>query len=525
MTNINIMSVNCQGLCSPIKRNDVFNYLKSKQGHIYCLQDVHFTKNIENIIHTEWEHDCLFSFGKSNSRGVAILFSKDLDFVIHKYISDPEGNYIIVDITIDNNRLTLISIYAPNQDSPMFFNNIMSIADTIKNKDLIICGDYNLVQDPTLDYFNYKFVNNKKAREKVLEIKSTYNLIDPYREFYPTTKRFSWRKNRPLKMARLDFFLISENLLSSINSCNIEPGYRSDHSIIVLKCNFTQFVKGKPLWKLNNSLLSDINYLNIINDKINEIKTQYALPIYNIENINNISNTDLQFTINDQLFLDTLLMEIRGKTISYSCYKKKETDKQEREIIEKIDKLEQCLNSDNINTLNILNEELLTLRRKKMDGHFIRSRAQFIEEGEKPSKFFCNLEKNNFTSKIIPKLEMPDGSIISNQKEILKQTKYFYENLYTNKDEILKNVDLNIEFSNINIPKLTDIESKALEGLITYDEASSSLSNMKNNRSQGSDGFGADFFKVFWAKLGHFVVRSLNYGYIKGELSLLKSRV
>ena len=373
----------------------------------------------------------------------------------------------------------------------------MSIVDTINNNDLIICGDYNLVQDPTLDYFNYKYVNNKKAREKVLEIKSTYNLMDPYREFYPSTKRFSWRKNRPLQMARLDFFLISENLLSSINSCTIEPSYRSDHSIIILKCNFTQFVKGKPLWKFNYSLLSDINYLNIINEKIIEIKTQYAIPIYNIDNINNIPNADIQFTNNDQLFLDTLLMEIRGKTISYSCYKKKETDEREKEIINEKNRLEECLNPNNVDLLNTLNAELVIIRRKKMDGHFIRSRAKFIEEGEKPSKFFCSLEKHNFTSKIIPKLEMPDGNIISNQHDILNQTKLFYENLYANKDDSLKDVDLNIELSNIDIPKLTDTESMALEGLLTYDQASSSLLNMKNNRSPGSDGFGADFLKVF----------------------------
>ena len=324
MTDINILSFNCRGIASPEKRHAIFNYLKSKNCHIYCLQDVHFTPNIEKIIHAEWQHKCLFSFGTSNStRGVAILFSKDLDFVVHKYISDPNGNYIIVDITLDNNRLTLISLYAPNQDSPMFFSNIMSIVDTINNNDMIICGDYNLVQDPTLDYRYYKYINNKKARDKVLEIKSTYNLIDPYREFSPSTRRYTWHKANPLQQGRLDFFLTSENLLSSINSCSIESSYRSDHSIIILKCNFTQFVKGKPLWKLNNSLLSDKNYLNIINDKIEQIKIQYALPVYNISNINDISNTDIQFTINDQLFLETVLMEVRGKTISYSCYIKK----------------------------------------------------------------------------------------------------------------------------------------------------------------------------------------------------------
>ena len=205
----------------------------------------------------------------------------------------------------------------------------MVIADTFNNSDKIICGDFNLVQDPILDYSNYKYINNKKAREKVLEIKATYYLTDPYREYYPSTRRYTWRKG--LQQSRLDFFLISERLLSSINTCHIESSYRSDHSMVILKCNFNHFVKGKSLWKLNNSLLSDINYRTVINEKISEIKVQYAIPIYNIDNINNITNEDIQFTINDQLFLDTstLLMEIRGKTISYSSFKKKESDKRE----------------------------------------------------------------------------------------------------------------------------------------------------------------------------------------------------
>ena len=133
---------------------------------------------------------------------------------------------------------------------------------------------------------------------------------------------------------------------------------------------------------------------------------------------------------------------------------------------------------------------------------------------------FCNLESHNYLSKIIPKLELSNGDIITSQNEILSETKLFYENLYSSKDDQLDDVDLNEELNILNIPKLSIDEANDLEGLLTFKQASQTLNRMKNNRSPGSDGYGADFFKVFWNKIGHFVVRSINYGYEKGELSV-----
>ena len=44
---------------------------------------------------------------------------------------------------------------------------------------------------------------------------------------------------------------------------------------------------------------SDLEYSNIV-------KKQYGALVYNFENIHEISNDDLHFTINSQLFLETL---------------------------------------------------------------------------------------------------------------------------------------------------------------------------------------------------------------------------
>ena len=56
------------------------------------------------------------------------------------------------------------------------------------------------------------------------------------------------------------------------------------------------------------------------------------LPVYDVNHINIIPNVEIQFVINDQLFLETLLMEIRGKTISYSAFKNKEKNKMEKKL-------------------------------------------------------------------------------------------------------------------------------------------------------------------------------------------------
>lgn len=46
------------------------------------------------------------------------------------------------------------------------------------------------------------------------------------------------------------------------------------------------------------------------------------MPIYNMANIHTVSDENIFYNINDQIFLETLLLEIRGKTISYSAYQK-----------------------------------------------------------------------------------------------------------------------------------------------------------------------------------------------------------
>ena len=70
--------------------------------------------------------------------------------------------------------------------------------------------------------------------------------------------------------------------------------------------------------------------------------------------------------------------------------------------------------------------ELKELTNKKLEGVMTRSRARWIEQGEKVSKYFCNLENRNYISKSMPHLWREDNTKTTTQKEIIHETKSFF---------------------------------------------------------------------------------------------------
>ena len=177
-----------------------------------------------------------------------------------------------------------------------------------------------------MDTYNYKLTNNRKPRENIIRIKESLNLVDPWRTNNPVKKRYTWHHNNG-KKGRLDFFLISEELLSIFEQSDIIPGYRSDHSIITLELRLNNFKCGKGFWKFNNSLIKDDVYIKKVKKVISETINEYLLIPYNRANIAEIDQYDLQFSISDQLLFETILMNIRSMTIPIVSLKKKKKKK------------------------------------------------------------------------------------------------------------------------------------------------------------------------------------------------------
>jgi hypothetical protein len=444
--------------------------------------------------------------------------NNNFDFKVNKVVIDVAGNYIILVIKTMETEITLVNIYGPNRDDPLFYENIQDLVLKLGYSNIIMVGDWNLVLNPALDYCNYKSVNNVKAQERVLAMTTDLELSDIWREINPETLRYTWRRTNPQQQARLDFFLVSETLMDKVKHCDILHGYRTDHSLITLELEFTKEAKRNSYWKFNKSLLYDRQYVLQINEVINNTIEQYAATPYNREKLNSIPLEEIQFTISDQLFLDVLLMEIRSKSIAFSSHKKKINTQKECSLEKEIEILEQkrIKTQQEIQDLHDKTEQLAQLREQKMQGILLRSKAKYAAQGERVTKYYCNMEKRHYTSKQMFRLVTKDGLTLTNTDDMLNETKEYYKQLYAKR--IVQNVNLKEYIT--TLPKLNDDEADSLEGEITLEEASKALKNMANDKSPGSDGFTAAFFKFFWKRLGHFVVRSLNEGFARGEMSI-----
>lgn len=519
---IKVSSVNCRGIQTYKKRVDVLNYHKNLNTNILCLQDTHLTNSQERDIRSLWNNPCIIHGISTNSRGVAILFNSNFEFVVQNIETDELGNLLVADLKIANEfTLRIINIYAPNSDDIAFFEKIDNLVELNTCDYVVICGDFNLALNLELDTYNYTNLNHPKSRTRLLKTMSDYNLVDAYRLFYPKMKKFTWFRKNPVKQARLDYFLVSNSFSDLIDTSKINPGYRTDHSIISLVIAPNPFKKGKGLWKFNCSLLKNIQYHAVVKKVITEEITRYAIPVYNPEYLNDFENSEIKMKISYKLFLETILMQIRGKTIKFAAHLKKQEREQEKQLITDIENIE---NSTNLLQLSDLLEDkkfqLEELRNDNLKGQMIRSRVQWLDEGERPTKYFCSLENKNFTTKTIKKLKLDNDDIVTDQKEILNETKKFYEKLFKNKDHLLSQEKIDKLLQNTSVNKLTDAESNQIEGIITIKELSLALKSMKNNKTPGIDGFPADFYKVFWSKLKFFVLNAINESYNEKAMSI-----
>jgi hypothetical protein len=68
-------------------------------------------------------YDC-FSNSTKNKRGVGILLDRSLNYTINSEVRDENENFLLLDLTIENTRLSIVAIYSPNVVNQDFFGDL-----------------------------------------------------------------------------------------------------------------------------------------------------------------------------------------------------------------------------------------------------------------------------------------------------------------------------------------------------------------------------------------------------------------
>ena len=128
---------------------------------MFCLQDIHISYKNERAFLKDWEGEAYISSISSESRGVAILFKRNLDFKIIKQEKDDEGNLLILEIQIQTFSFVLAVVYGPNNDSPAFYSSLKDKLFQTNGSPIICCGVWSLVLDA------YSYLRENTFREEM----------------------------------------------------------------------------------------------------------------------------------------------------------------------------------------------------------------------------------------------------------------------------------------------------------------------------------------------------------------------
>ena len=175
--NLNFVCNNVKGLQGKDKRIKIFKYLNN------CISS---SLNDEKKWADNFKGRLFFSHGKTNSCGVAIGYSGNKPFSLIDEFKDNHGRLLVLEVEIASEILVLINFYNANAESEQILtltelNDVIMNIKNVKNKNIILGGDFNLHFDSKLEAKGGKPVLKKKSIAKMIELLENFDLCDIWR--------------------------------------------------------------------------------------------------------------------------------------------------------------------------------------------------------------------------------------------------------------------------------------------------------------------------------------------------------
>ena len=416
--------------------------------------------------------------GGTKSRGVAILVKRGVIEDVRKCEEDREGRVIGITFEHMGKKIQLLNIYAPNEERQrrVFFERMRGMC----GENCMIVGDFN-VWCGRLDASSSVCFKSDSSRGALKEMMKERELIDVWREKNPEGRVFSRRQvvRGVLKQSRLDLVLGQKNMVDMIGRVGYKSTALSDH--MELEFRVTQRVekRGGGVWCLNGELVKDEKYRNKVRECINRRKDERMYE----EDIGR--------------WWESFKAEIKKMSIVYSRNRNRKEREKERKLKEELERETEKIEKEGENDLNNyirIREELKEIEHSRCMGAIVRSRARYVVEGEKCTKFVLGLEKSKQKRIYLEQVEGKKGEIITDFVGIAERVEEFYRDLFRKeemKEESMESVLEKVE------ARLSEKDKEMCEGNIGTGEIEAARAGLGRNKSPGIDGIISEFYIEF----------------------------
>ena len=120
---------------------------KASPIYIRCLQDTHFRPKDTYRLKVRGWKNIFHANGKQKKAGAAILISDNTDLKI-KITRDKGGHCIMIKGSIQEEDITILSIYAPNTGAPQYIRQTLTGIKGEIDSNTIIVADFNTPLTP-----------------------------------------------------------------------------------------------------------------------------------------------------------------------------------------------------------------------------------------------------------------------------------------------------------------------------------------------------------------------------------------
>ena len=249
---LKIATVNCRGIRDRTKRLAFFTYDTTLDVHVLCLQETFYKPQDESVWQIDWgdKNQTVFNsnaeINRKTDAGTAILLNHpSLQF--GNIRKNSGGRILTAEIRCDSFVFQVLNVYAftssyPKQKREGFFNQIYDFVNINLKK--VLCGDFNCVENPTLDRYPAKKSTNSESKQLTLQNVRLRNAvtIDKTQRFF--TENSSSRNDR----------IYASNDVNVV-SVRVSPNHFSDHSaLVVSRYSFTNVTRERIQEKQRNML-------------------------------------------------------------------------------------------------------------------------------------------------------------------------------------------------------------------------------------------------------------------------------